>query len=86
MMPPGLHSSIASGSRRGIGVALLSSEALVNRRTLGILASVVASGFGAWWLVTQRRSRVSSSTTAAEDRGDIIFRNTPVPSESEALI
>ena len=29
----------------------------MSKRTLGILATVVGSAFGAWWLTTQRRSR-----------------------------
>jgi hypothetical protein len=57
----------------------------VTRRTLGILTSVVVSGLGAWWLANYRRSRVSSNTTPA-DRGEVIFRNTPVAPDTEALI
>jgi hypothetical protein len=48
--------------------------------------SVVASGFGAWWMATQRRTRVSSNQTAGRDRGDVIFSNTPVAPDAEALI
>jgi hypothetical protein len=47
---------------------------------------VVATGLGAWWLANYRRSRVSSNTTPAPDRGDVIFRNTPAPVDREALI
>jgi len=58
----------------------------VTRRALGILTSVVVSGLGAWWLANYRRSRVSSNPTPAQERGEVIFRNTPVAADSEALI
>jgi len=47
---------------------------------------VVVSGLGAWWLANYRRSRVSSNPTPAQERGEVIFRNTPVAADSEALI
>jgi hypothetical protein len=47
---------------------------------------VVVSGLGAWWLANYRRSRLSSNPTAAQDRGEVIFRNTPAATDPEALI
>ena len=48
----------------------------MTRRTLGLLATVVGSAMGAWWLTAQRRSR-PSSRMPARDRGTVIFDNTP---------
>jgi hypothetical protein len=57
----------------------------VSRRTLGILATVVGSAVGAWWLATQRGSR-TSRTLPARERGTVIFDNTPVASDTEGII
>jgi hypothetical protein len=57
----------------------------MSRRTLGILATVVGSAVGAWWLTTQRRSRASTMVPARE-RGTVIFDNTPAASGVEGII
>jgi len=57
----------------------------VSRRTLGILATVVGSAFGAWWLTAQRRSRVAATLQPARDHGTLIFDNTPAASDTDAL-
>jgi hypothetical protein len=51
-------------------------EAIVSRRTYGILASVVGSALGAWWWT---RERAAQTTAEPDDRGTVIFRNTPTP-------
>lgn len=63
----------------------MSPEGIVSKRTLGILATVVGSAFGAWWLTTQRRSRAAGSQLATRDHGTVIFDNTPVASDAEAI-
>jgi hypothetical protein len=62
------------------------TEVLVNRRTLGIMASVLGSALGAWWWTTQRRSRTYTSTASQRDRGTVIFDNTPTPGDVDAII
>lgn len=62
----------------------MSPEGIVNKRTLGILATVVGSAVGAWWLTTHRRSRAAGIQPARE-HGTVIFDNTPVASDSEAI-
>jgi hypothetical protein len=58
----------------------------VSKRTLGILATVVGSAVGAWWLTTQRRSRTSRTAAIEGKRGTVIFDNTPVASGTEGII
>jgi len=50
------------------------------------LATVVGSAFGAWWLTSQRRSKWGSALPAAQGRGTVIFDNTPVASDLDAII
>jgi len=57
----------------------------VTKRTLGIVAGVVGSALGAWWFTTQRRGRGRASEPA-RNRGTVIFDNTPVPSDVDAII
>jgi len=57
----------------------------VSKRTLGILASVVGSAIGAWWMLTQRRERNSAAVTPARDQGRIIFDNTPSAADIDAI-
>jgi hypothetical protein len=52
----------------------------VNRRTLGLLATVIGSALGAWWLTTQQRSRFNARNQTPRERGTVIFDNTPAPS------
>jgi hypothetical protein len=58
----------------------------MSKRTLGILATVVGSAFGAWWLTTQRRSRAARTLLPAREQGTIIFDNTPVASDAEGIL
>jgi hypothetical protein len=58
-------------------------EELVSRRNLGILMAMVGSALGTWWVVTQRRSRIA---TGANDRGTVIFDNTPRAADVDAVI
>jgi hypothetical protein len=59
---------------------------IVTKRTLGIFA-VVGSALGAWWLTRQRRDAGSRAQgTATEDRGTVIFDNTPTASDVDAII
>jgi hypothetical protein len=46
--------------------------------------TMVGSALGAWWLVTQQRTR--TATPAAGDRGTVIFDNTPRASDVDAVI
>ena len=64
----------------------MSPEANLSKRTLGILATVVGSAFGAWWLTTQRRSRAAGNLLPARDHGTVIFDNTPVASDVEGIL
>jgi hypothetical protein len=61
---------------------LLSPEVILNRRTLGILATMVGSAIGAWWLTSQRRSRTTAHLRTARDHGTVIFDNTPTASDA----
>jgi hypothetical protein len=61
---------------------LLSPEVIVNRRTLGILATVVGSAIGAWWLTSQRRTRAAANLRTGRDHGTVIFDNTPAASDT----
>ena len=75
----------ASVERMALGLLLLRPEALVSRRTLGIIMTMVGSALGAWWAVTQQRSR-ASNTAAPSKRGTVIFDNTPQAADSDAVI
>ncbi len=57
----------------------------MTKRTLGIVAGVVGSALGAWWFTTQRRARGRASGPV-RDRGTVIFDNTPVPPDVDAII
>jgi hypothetical protein len=53
---------------------------------LGFVA-VVGSALGAWWWTTQRRARaIHPAATEARDHGTVIFHNTPVASDVDAII
>jgi hypothetical protein len=58
----------------------------MTKRTLGIIATVVGSAMGAWWLTAQRRSRSSRTLAAPRERGTVIFDNTPAASGAEGII
>jgi hypothetical protein len=58
----------------------------MSTRTLGILASVVGSAVGAWWLARQRSlRRPGLPTERGRDHGTVIFHNTPTPVEGDVL-
>lgn len=56
----------------------------MSRRNLGIMLAMVGSALGAWWAVTQQRSRAAN--TAAARRGTIIYDNTPQATDGGAAI
>jgi hypothetical protein len=58
----------------------------VSTRTLGILATIIGSALGAWWVTTQRRSRSASNLLPPRDHGTVIYDNTPQASDAEAII
>ena len=58
----------------------------MNTRTLGILATIVGSALGAWWITTQRRSRGTENLLPPRERGTVIFDNTPTATDAEAII
>jgi len=57
----------------------------MTKRTWGLLATVVGSAMGAWWLTTQRRAR-AARMSIQHDRGTVIFDNTPRPTGIDAII
>ena len=56
----------------------------MTKRSWGILATMVGSAVGAWWITSQRRSRPAASTE--RDRGTVIFDNTPTAFDTEGVI
>lgn len=46
---------------------------------------MVGSAVGAWWLTTHRQSRAAANQPS-RDHGTVIFDNTPVASDAEAII
>jgi hypothetical protein len=61
-------------------------EERVTKRTFGILAGVVSSAVGAWWLnrhrfVSQKVQRMAPK----RDHGTVIFQNTPTPVEGDVI-
>ena len=58
----------------------------MNRRTIGLLAGVVSSAMGAWWWARQRAAQASGRRLrAAQNRGTVIFHNTPTAVEGEVI-
>jgi hypothetical protein len=47
----------------------------------GVLAGVAGAAFATWWYTF----RTPVAATPAHDRGETIFRNTPQPTENDAL-
>ena len=64
---------------------LLRPEALVTNRTLTIVATLLGSALGAWWITSQRRSS-NLSRIPAREHGTVIFDNTPTASSTEGII
>jgi hypothetical protein len=62
-----------------------SPEAIVSNRTLGILATILGSALGAWWVTTQRRS-AAMSRQSSRDHGVVIFDNTPTAADVEGIL
>jgi hypothetical protein len=50
------------------------------------MAGDLGSAFGAWWLTTQRRSRIYSSAESRRQRGTVIFDNTPTAADVDAIL
>jgi hypothetical protein len=49
-----------------------------------MLMTVVGSALGAWWLVTQQRSRMGRSSPIFRGRGTVIFDNSPRAADDDA--
>jgi hypothetical protein len=47
----------------------------VSSRTFAILATVVGSAIGAWWLTSQRTPRRTGQRLPSRDHGTVIFDN-----------
>ena len=58
----------------------------MSKRTLGILATIVGSALGAWWITSQRRAVRTTELPSARERGTVIFDNTPTVSDIEGII
>jgi len=50
----------------------------MTRSRYGMLAGIAGAAFAAWWW--RGRSAARQMVSAAPDRGEVIFRNTPEPS------
>jgi hypothetical protein len=76
------------GPCRGVALRLRfpRQEERVSKRTFGILAGVVGSAVGAWWLNRQRfASRNMPGLAPKRDHGTVIFHNTPTAVEGDAI-
>ena len=51
----------------------------------GIVASLVGSAIGTWWLINQRRLRRAGLPTP-RDHGTVIFDNSPTAAEIDAIL
>jgi hypothetical protein len=60
-------------------------EALVTKRTFGVLAAVVGSAVCTWWWQKQRTAAPKHGLTAPAPRGTVIFDNTPTATPETAL-
>lgn len=58
----------------------------MTKRNVGMLMAIVGSALGAWWVVTQQRSRTARASTANRERGTVIFVNTPQASDAGVII
>lgn len=58
----------------------------MTKRNLGMFMTIVGSALGAWWLVTQQRSRMARASASSRERGTVIFDNTPQASGSEPIL
>ncbi|HWK10339.1 MAG TPA: hypothetical protein VNR64_09830 [Vicinamibacterales bacterium] len=56
----------------------------MNRRTWGILAAIAGSAFGAWYVRSRFGRR--AGFVPGGDRGTVIFDNTPVASDVDAIV
>jgi hypothetical protein len=56
----------------------------MSRKTYGILVGILGSAVGAW-LYRNRLAKSSVSGTMPRPRGEVIFDNTPVASDSTAF-
>jgi hypothetical protein len=58
----------------------------LSKRTFGILAGVVGSAIGTWWLARHRAAQNRARyATPAREHGTVIFRNTPTAGENAPL-
>ena len=58
----------------------------VTRRNVGLLMAMVGSALGGWWLMAQQRTRARRATRSADERGRVIYDNTPTPSGTDAIV
>ena len=58
----------------------------MTKRNVGMLMAIVGSALGAWWLVSQQRSRAARPSRPSRERGSVIFDNTPQASGAEVII
>jgi hypothetical protein len=56
----------------------------VSTRTFGILATLVGSAIGAWWVMNQRRTR-NAALMPPRVHGTVIFDNTPRAANTDAI-
>lgn len=59
---------------------------IVNRRNVGMLMAIVGSALSAWWAVQQRGRSARRAARQTQDRGMVIFDNTPRASETDAIV
>jgi hypothetical protein len=58
----------------------------VSTRTFGILATLVGSAIGVWWVMNQRqRARNAAAPTPPRVHGTVIFDNTPSAANVDAI-
>ena len=57
----------------------------MSTRTFGILATLVGSAIGAWWMMNQRRGRNAAALTPPRVHGTVIFDNTPSAANVDAI-
>jgi hypothetical protein len=53
----------------------------MTRSRYGTIAGIAGAAFAAWWW----RRRNAGQVTAGSPKGEVIFRNTPVPSSEGVL-
>jgi hypothetical protein len=57
----------------------------MTRSRYGLIAGIAGAAFAAWWWRRRAPATTTGELTGAHERGEVIFRNTPVP-YSEGII